>query len=95
MTAANTGITVPSYHVQSTATDARNGFPYFTHHDSVSALWSQKWRAPCAAGIYPFTDAKVEDFDPIFTELSRISGDDPAAWGGCGLRQKGTPDPST
>jgi FrsA-like alpha/beta hydrolase family protein len=67
----------PPYHVQSTATNLRDGFPYFTHHDSVSALWSQKWRAPCAAGIYPFTDAKVEDFDPIFAELSKISDDDP------------------
>jgi Esterase FrsA-like len=68
----------PPYHVQSTATNLRDGFPYFTHHDSVSALWSQKWRAPCAAGIYPFTDGKVEDFDPIFAELRRISDDDPS-----------------
>jgi hypothetical protein len=43
----------------------------------VSALWSQKWRSPCAAGIYPFTDAKVEDFDPIFGKLSSVSNDDP------------------
>jgi dienelactone hydrolase len=68
----------PPYHVQSTAMNLRDGFPYFTHHDSVSALWSQKWRAPCAAGIYPFTDGKVEDFDPIFAELRTISDDDPS-----------------
>ena len=67
----------PPYHVQSTATNLRDGFPYFTHHDSVSALWSQKWRAPCAGGIYPFTDGKVEDFDPVFAELRRTSDDDP------------------
>ena len=67
----------PPYHVQSTATDVRAGFPYFAHHDSVSALWSRKWRAPCAAGIYPFTDGNVGDFDPIFAELSVISNDDP------------------
>ena len=66
----------PHYHVQSTATSMRDGFPYFRHHDSVSALWEQKWRAPCAAGIYPFTDANVADFDPIFAELVSISGDD-------------------
>jgi hypothetical protein len=65
------------YHVQSTAAKSRGGFPYFTHHESVSALWSQKWRVPYAAGIYPFTDATVGDFDPIFAELSRISNDDP------------------
>ncbi|PRY41544.1 alpha/beta hydrolase family protein [Umezawaea tangerina] len=72
------GITPPPYHVQSTAGTTRDGFPYFAHHDSVSALWSRKWRAPCAAGIYPFTDGRVEDFEPVFAELGRISGDDPA-----------------
>lgn len=70
-----TTILAPPYHVQSTAANLRSGFPYFSHHDSISALWSQKWRPPCAHGIYPFTDANVEDFDPIFAELVRISGD--------------------
>jgi hypothetical protein len=70
-------MTNPSaYHVQSTATVLRGGFPYFAHHDSVSALWSKKWRGPCAAGIYPFVDGHVEDFDPIFAELVRLSNDD-------------------
>ena len=78
MAVVSTGIIAPSYHVQSTARTLRDGFPYFAHHDSVSALWSQKWRAPCATGIYPFTDAQVEDFDPIFAELIKISADDPA-----------------
>ena len=64
------------YHVQSTAETVRNGFPYFRHHDSISALWGEKWRAPCAAGIYPFTDANVVDFDPIFAQLASISSDD-------------------
>jgi acetyl esterase/lipase len=67
----------PPYHVQSTAGTLRDGFPYFTHHDSVSALWSQRWRPPCAAGIYPFADAQVGDFDPVFAELSKVSHDDP------------------
>ncbi len=71
-----TSIIAPPYHVQSTATDLRSGFPYFSHHDSVSALWAKKWRMPCQHGIYPFTDAKVEDFDPIFDELIKVSGDD-------------------
>jgi hypothetical protein len=66
----------PAYHVQSTATVLRDGFPYFAHHDSVSALWSKKWRGPCTAGIYPFVDGDVEDFDPIFAELVSLSGDD-------------------
>ena len=78
MAVMSTGIIAPPYHVQSTARTLRDGFPCFAHHDSTSALWSQKWRAPCAAGIYPFTDAQVEDFDPIFAELSKISADDPA-----------------
>lgn len=51
------------------------GFPYFAHHDSASALWKQKWRTACAHGIYPFTDAKVEDFNPMIAELVRLSGD--------------------
>jgi Esterase FrsA-like len=70
-------IVAPPYYVQSIATKLRDGFPYFTHHDSVSALWFQKWRTLCAAGIYPFTDAKVGDFDPIFAELIETSNDDP------------------
>jgi hypothetical protein len=68
-------IIAPPYHVQSTAVTLRAGFPYFPHHDSVSALWNQKWRPPCSHGIYPFTDAKVEDFDPVFAELVRASED--------------------
>jgi hypothetical protein len=55
--------------VQASAKISRDQFPYFAHHDSISALWSQKWRTPCAAGIYPFSDGNVADFDPIFTEL--------------------------
>ncbi len=75
---ADIEIITPLYHVQSTATELRAGFPYFSYHESVSALWSQKWRGPCAGRIYPFTDGNVEDFDPIFAELTRRSNDDPA-----------------
>ena len=67
-----------SFHVQSTAEVLRDGFPYLPHHESVSALWSRKWRGPCAAGIYPFDDGRLADFEPIFAELSTVSGDDPA-----------------
>ena len=76
MVTTNSEIIAPPYHVQSTATELRGGFPYFAHHASVSALWSQKWRGACAHGIYPFTDANVQDFDPIFAELIKISNDD-------------------
>lgn len=68
-------IVAPPYHVQSTAVKLRNGFPYFSHHDSISALWAQKWRPPCQHGIYPFGDGNVGDFDPIFQELIKVSGD--------------------
>jgi hypothetical protein len=61
--------------VQSTAVELKNGFPYFTHHDTISALWAKKWRPPCQHGIYPFGDGNVGDFDPIFQELSKVSGD--------------------
>ena len=74
----NAKVVCPPYHVQSTARESRDGFPYFRHHDSIAALWSGKWRKPCAAGVYPFTDANVADFDPIFAELVEVSGDDPA-----------------
>ena len=70
-----TSIVAPPYHVQSTAKDLRSGFPYFSHHDSISKLWAEKWRMPCQHGIYPFTDAKVDDFDPVFAELVKTSGD--------------------
>ena len=69
-------VVAPPYHVQSTAQNRRSGFPYFSHHDSVSALWAGKWRALCQHGIYPFTDAAVEDFDPVFEELVNISNND-------------------
>ena len=73
-----TSIFAPPYHVQSTAKVLRSGFPYFSHHDSVSRLWAEKWRMPCQHGIYPFTDGNVDDFDPIFAELVRASGDSSA-----------------
>ena len=71
-------IAAPPYHVQSTARRLRDGFPYFAYHESVSVLWAQRWRPFCATGNYPFMDADVADFDPIFTELIAISGDDPS-----------------
>ncbi len=73
-----TTILAPPFHVQSTAAQLRSGFPYFAYHESVSALWSDKWRMPCSHGIYPFTDGNVADFDPIFEELVKLSGNDPA-----------------
>lgn len=76
--AQSLNVVVPPFHVQSTAAESRDGFPYFPHHDSVSALWTQKWRPSCAAGIYPFADGEVQDFDPIFAELVRRSDDDPS-----------------
>jgi hypothetical protein len=71
---SDTSIIAPLYHVQSTAAELRSGFPYFGHHDSISALWSQKWRMPCVQGIYPFTEGGIQDFEPIFAELIRVSG---------------------
>ena len=71
-------LVTPPYHVQSTARDQRDGVPYFPFHGSVSALWSQKWREPCAAGLYPFTDGNVVDFEPVFAELVAMSNDDTA-----------------
>jgi hypothetical protein len=70
-------IIAPPYHVQSTAKELRNGFPYFDHHDTISSLWTKKWRPPCASGIYPFGEGNVLDVDPIFAELVLRSGDDP------------------
>jgi len=76
-TTSKTLIKAPPYHVQLTAQEVRGGYPYFSHHSSVSALWKEKWRPPCSHGIYPFTDGNVMDFDPIFAELVRVSGDNP------------------
>ena len=44
-------VTASPFHVQSTATNLRDGFPYFAFHDSVSALWSQRWRPPGGGGV--------------------------------------------
>lgn len=68
-----TSIVAPPYHVQATAKNLRAGFPYFSHHDSVAALWAGKWRVLCQHGIYPFTDGNIEDFEAIFDELIRMS----------------------
>ena len=73
-----TKLSASLYHVQSTAEQLKDGFPFFAHHQSVSKLWAQKWRPPCSHGIYPFTDGDVGDFDPIFADLMNRSGDDPA-----------------
>ena len=68
-------------HVQRTARELRDGFPYFSHYDSISALRSAKWYASCAAGNYLSTDGTVEDFDPVFAVLVEVSGDDPSLFG--------------
>ena len=70
-----TQMAAPQYHVQTTAAELRDGFPYFCYHESVSKLWAEKWRPLCTRGIYPFTDGNVLDFDLIFAELVRISED--------------------
>lgn len=44
-------------------------FPHFAHHESVAALWNDKWREPCRRSIYPFTDGHLDDFEPIFATL--------------------------
>ena len=75
--APTTTIMAPPYPVQSTATELHSGFPCFPWHESISALWAQKWRVSCDHGVYPFTDAKVEDFAPTFAELVKVSGDNP------------------
>lgn len=33
---------------------------------NVSANWK------CSIGIYPFFDGKLEDFEPVFTELIKV-----------------------
>jgi pimeloyl-ACP methyl ester carboxylesterase len=66
-------VVAPPFHIQSSSVEIRNAFPYFAYHESVSAMWAGKWRGLCAAGIYPFEQAQVEDFDPIFDELERTS----------------------
>ena len=71
----NKMIVAPPFHVQDTADTTRDGFPYRNFHDSISALWRTLWRPACARGLYPFTDAKVEDFDPIFSKMIAVSGD--------------------
>lgn len=70
-----TSVVAPLFHVSSTAANLRDGFPYFPYHESISALWQDKWRPSCVHGVYPFTEGNVEDFDPIFAELVRLSGD--------------------
>ncbi|KAF2811884.1 alpha/beta-hydrolase [Mytilinidion resinicola] len=70
---SNPKISQKPYHVQKTV-DNPDTFPF---HKSVSALWEQKWRQPASMGIYPFVDAQVSDFDPIFAALKTSSNDNP------------------
>jgi hypothetical protein len=58
------------------------------HHASIKALWETKWRWPvslmmrvssqnthisqCSIGIYPFMEAKVGDFDKVFSKLIEV-----------------------
>jgi pimeloyl-ACP methyl ester carboxylesterase len=62
------------FHVQSSIDKVHT----FGHHDSISSLWTTKWRYPCSIGIYPFTDGKLEDFEPIFQELIQKHNDNAA-----------------
>jgi len=42
------------------------------HHESLEALWTTKWRLPCALGVYPFHDGKLQDFQPVFDHLIKV-----------------------
>ncbi|GLA84757.1 hypothetical protein AtubIFM56815_008972 [Aspergillus tubingensis] len=62
------------YYVQKSV-DKVQSFPF---HRSVSSLWEEKWKNLAHSGLYPFGDGKGEDFDQIFTQLIKESGDDPS-----------------
>ena len=67
---ASTSVVAPPFHVASTAAQVRDGFPYFSYHESVSALWQNKWRMPCAHGIYPLQTATSKTSIPSSRSLS-------------------------
>lgn len=50
----------------------------FPFHRSVSALWEEKWKNLARQGLYPFTDGNGVDFEKVFAELIKESGDDVA-----------------
>lgn len=54
-----------NFHVQS-AVDKTQTFP---HHDSITQLWELRWRDLCRKAEYPFGEAAIEDFEPIFASL--------------------------
>ncbi|QIX02173.1 hypothetical protein AMS68_007690 [Peltaster fructicola] len=39
------------------------------HHNSLKDLWQLKWRNCCIHQIYPFMEAKLEDFEPAITQM--------------------------
>ncbi|KAF5016317.1 hypothetical protein F66182_12036 [Fusarium sp. NRRL 66182] len=47
----------------------------FPHHSSVTALWNLKWKGLAAMAVYSFIDGKAEDFQEIFNNLIKASGD--------------------
>ncbi|ETS83265.1 hypothetical protein PFICI_05141 [Pestalotiopsis fici W106-1] len=63
------------FHVQSTV-DKVHKFP---HHDSITQLWESRWRDLCRTAEYPFGEAALEDFEPIFASLVTKFHNDPEA----------------
>lgn len=63
------------FHVQSAVDKADT----FAHHDSITKLWALRWRDHCRRAEYPFGEASVADFDPIFASLAAAFRDDAGA----------------
>ncbi|KAK6189547.1 Cut9-interacting protein scn1 [Pestalotiopsis sp. IQ-011] len=51
----------------------------FAHQDSITKMWALRWRDRCSRAEYPFGEASVADFDPIFASLAADFGDDAGA----------------
>lgn len=64
-----------TYHVQSTAEVFSSAFRTFPIMPQYPHCGRASGECPCQHGIYPFTDASLEDFEPVFEELIRISED--------------------
>ena len=59
------------YHIQETGSGLHDGFPYFAHHDSISAMWAEEMAAALCGGPLPVRRWQSRRLRPDLREAGR------------------------
>ena len=61
------------YHIQTTEAAILPNYDAFPNTKSVEDLWLKTWKTPCSRGLYPSMEGNINNFEPIFQRLIKLS----------------------